>query len=197
MSQGALLNWIGLVFATPVVLKQYAEAHNYNPTHSTFATGALIDVTAIGEQFGLAFWRDENNGLSHNLRTAVVDASLVHFAWAPTSGEARYVVQATTEGAATAAVARTTSTSASAVLDRGGSVWWVEASFTDCPTVASAPRHITTTRAPQVAVSDVVTALTHPAGIAFGPAGELYVTDDEDSVVRIIANGQATTRSKA
>src|SRR5205814_7099222 len=40
--------------------------------------------------------------------------------------------------------------------------------------------------------SDVVTGLTHPAGIAFGPGGELYVTDDADSVVRQITNGQAT-----
>lgn len=63
-------------FDTPSVLKAYAEAHEYNPRRWTFATGELIDITAIGEQFGLAFWHDQPGGLpSHNLRTAVIDAS--------------------------------------------------------------------------------------------------------------------------
>ncbi len=62
-------------FDTPAVLKAYAEAHKYDPRYWTFATGALIDVTAIGEQFGLAFWRDQPGGISHNLRTAVIDAN--------------------------------------------------------------------------------------------------------------------------
>jgi protein SCO1 len=61
-------------FDTPAVLKSYAEFHGYDPRHWTFATGALIDITAIGEQFGLAFWHDETGGISHNLRTVVVDA---------------------------------------------------------------------------------------------------------------------------
>jgi protein SCO1 len=60
-------------FDTPAVLKAYAESHHYDPEHWTFATGALIDLTAIGEQFGLNFWRDESGGLSHNLRAAVID----------------------------------------------------------------------------------------------------------------------------
>jgi len=62
-------------FDTPAVLRQYAEERHYNPQYWTFATGALIDITAIGEQFGLAFWRDENKSISHNLRTVVIDAS--------------------------------------------------------------------------------------------------------------------------
>ncbi len=61
-------------FDTPAVLKGYAGAHHYDPRHWTFATGALIDVTALGEQFGLAFWRDPPGSISHNLRTAVIDA---------------------------------------------------------------------------------------------------------------------------
>jgi len=61
-------------FDKPAVLKAYAEGFKYEPAHWTFATGQLIDVTALGEQFGLAFWHDENGGLSHNLRTTVVDA---------------------------------------------------------------------------------------------------------------------------
>jgi protein SCO1 len=62
-------------FDTPAVLKAYAETHHYDPAHWTFATGALIDITAIGEQFGLNFWRDETGGISHNLRAAVIDTS--------------------------------------------------------------------------------------------------------------------------
>ncbi len=62
-------------FDTPAALKTYAEAHHYDPRHWTFATGAVIDVTAIGEQFGLAFWHDPPGSISHNLRTAVIDAN--------------------------------------------------------------------------------------------------------------------------
>jgi protein SCO1/2 len=62
-------------FDTPAVLKTYAENYHYDPAHWTFASGELIDVTAIGEQFGLTFWRDETGSISHNLRAAVIDAS--------------------------------------------------------------------------------------------------------------------------
>jgi protein SCO1/2 len=62
-------------FDTPAVLRRYAEAHDANPAHWSFATGALIDVTAIGEQFGLTFWREQAAVISHNLRTVVIDPS--------------------------------------------------------------------------------------------------------------------------
>lgn len=62
-------------FDKPAVLKAYADAHHCDPTHWTFATGELIDITAIAEQFGLAFWHDETGSISHNLRTAVIDAT--------------------------------------------------------------------------------------------------------------------------
>ncbi len=62
-------------FDRPAVLKAYAEAHQCDPRHWTYATGELIDITAIAEQFGMTFWHDETGGISHNLRTAVVDAS--------------------------------------------------------------------------------------------------------------------------
>jgi len=39
------------------------------------ATGDIVDITAIGEQLGLMFWRDETGLLSHNLRAAVLDPS--------------------------------------------------------------------------------------------------------------------------
>jgi protein SCO1 len=62
-------------FDTPSVLKAYAENHHYDPAHWTFATGDLVDITAAGEQLGLTFWHDDSGGISHNLRTVVVDAS--------------------------------------------------------------------------------------------------------------------------
>jgi len=60
---------------TPEVLRNYAQAHGADPAHSTFATGALIDITAIGDQFGLVFWKEQGSIISHNLRTVVIDAS--------------------------------------------------------------------------------------------------------------------------
>jgi protein SCO1 len=58
---------------TPEVLKRYAERHKYDPKHSSFLTGDLMEITAIAEQFGQTFWR-EGGSLSHNVRTVVVDA---------------------------------------------------------------------------------------------------------------------------
>lgn len=62
-------------FDKPEVLKAYAEAHHYDAGHSTFATGELIDVTALAEQFGLAFWKDEGGSINHNLRTVIIDGT--------------------------------------------------------------------------------------------------------------------------
>ena len=79
----ALTNWHLLIitfdpaFDTPPVLKSYAKRYTYDPSHWNYLTGELIDITAIAEQFGLMFWRPDPNevaGISHNLRTAVIDA---------------------------------------------------------------------------------------------------------------------------
>lgn len=59
----------------PEVLKAYARSHGYAPERWTFATGELIDITAITEQLGQQFWHEPEGGISHNLRTAVIDAS--------------------------------------------------------------------------------------------------------------------------
>jgi protein SCO1/2 len=63
-------------FDTPVVLKSYGHAYGQDPNRWNFLTGALIDITAIGEQVGLHFtWNPEEPGtLDHNLRTVVIDA---------------------------------------------------------------------------------------------------------------------------
>lgn len=57
---------------TVEVLKKYAERYKYDPKHSSFLTGDLMEITAIAEQFGQTFWR-ENGSISHNVRTAVID----------------------------------------------------------------------------------------------------------------------------
>jgi protein SCO1/2 len=62
-------------FDKPAILKNYAERYKYDPAHWSFATGALIDITALAEQVGLTFWHDDTGSISHNLRTVVVDAS--------------------------------------------------------------------------------------------------------------------------
>lgn len=60
-------------FDTPPTLKTYAQRYHYDPQHWSFVTGALMDIDAIGEQFGLMFYRQDNS-INHNLRTVVVDA---------------------------------------------------------------------------------------------------------------------------
>ena len=60
---------------TPPVLRAYAEAHHADPAHSTFATGALTEITALGGRFGLVFWKEQGSIINHNLRTIVIDRS--------------------------------------------------------------------------------------------------------------------------
>lgn len=65
-------------FDTPTVLQEYGKRYEYDPAKWNFLTGAHIDITAIAEQFGLLYWRPDPKqaaGISHNLRTAVIDAN--------------------------------------------------------------------------------------------------------------------------
>lgn len=63
-------------YDTPPRLKGYARQYNADPKHWSFLTGSLVDITAIAEQCGLVFWREGGGvNISHNLRTAIVDAS--------------------------------------------------------------------------------------------------------------------------
>src|SRR5436190_19768438 len=65
-------------FDTPAVLKEYGTRYEYDPAKWNFLTGAEIDITAIAEQFGLMYWRPDPKqlaGISHNLRTVVIDAN--------------------------------------------------------------------------------------------------------------------------
>lgn len=61
-------------YDTPAVLRQYAQRYAYDSNRWSFATGALIEVDAITEQFGLYFSRESGTiNFNHNLRTVIVD----------------------------------------------------------------------------------------------------------------------------
>jgi protein SCO1/2 len=59
---------------SPATLRAYGRRYNYDEKHWSFVTGDLTEITAIADQVGAYFGHDENGGISHNLRTAVVDA---------------------------------------------------------------------------------------------------------------------------
>ena len=61
-------------FDTPAILKSYAERFSADPQHWNYLTGDLTDITAIAEQFGETFWR-EQGALNHNLRTVVINSN--------------------------------------------------------------------------------------------------------------------------
>ena len=77
---GAPTNWHLLTISfdpekdTVAVLSDYAKRYNADPKRWSFLTGELIEITAIAEQFGQTFWR-EGGTISHNVRTAVIDAN--------------------------------------------------------------------------------------------------------------------------
>ena len=75
-------------FDTPLVLKGYAARYKYDPERWSHLTAPLIDITAIGEQFGLEFYKPDGT-IAHNLRTVVIDATgrvrniLIGNSWKP------------------------------------------------------------------------------------------------------------------
>jgi protein SCO1/2 len=79
---GAPTNWhllsitIDPDYDTPERLAAYSKIYKVDPARWDFVTADLIDITAIGEQFGLQFWRaTANEPINHNVRTVVVDAA--------------------------------------------------------------------------------------------------------------------------
>jgi protein SCO1/2 len=63
-------------YDTPKRLQAYAQRYKADSNRWDHLTGALIDITAISEQFGLQFWRaNPNEPINHNVRTVVVDAA--------------------------------------------------------------------------------------------------------------------------
>jgi len=62
-------------------LQEYATRYHADPQRWDHVTAPLIDITAIGEQFGLQFWRaNPSDPINHNVRTVVVDAA-GHIQW--------------------------------------------------------------------------------------------------------------------
>lgn len=60
---------------TPERLKGYAEGLKYDPRYWSFLTSDLITITSLADQVGEVFAKDvDGPGISHNLRTVVVDA---------------------------------------------------------------------------------------------------------------------------
>ena len=57
---------------TPVALHHYARKYGYEPKYWSFVTGSLLDIEALGDSVGEAFWR-EGDSLGHNQRTVVLD----------------------------------------------------------------------------------------------------------------------------
>ena len=63
-------------YDTPERLKEYSTRYHADPQHWDYLTAPLIDITAIGEQFGLQFWRaNPAEPINHNVRSVVVDAN--------------------------------------------------------------------------------------------------------------------------
>ena len=61
---------------TPPVLKKHAAALGADPKFWTFLTGQRDEIDKFAARFGVAVTREMNDPLdiSHNLRTAIVDA---------------------------------------------------------------------------------------------------------------------------
>jgi protein SCO1 len=57
---------------TPETLKNYGSLYKNNTDYWNFATGDLVEITAIADQVGEKFG-NEGGSISHNLRTVVVD----------------------------------------------------------------------------------------------------------------------------
>jgi protein SCO1/2 len=62
-------------YDTPRVLKAYGELYKYNPERWTLATGSMLDILTLGQQFGLVTQPEQTGTISHNLRTVVIDAA--------------------------------------------------------------------------------------------------------------------------
>lgn len=61
---------------SPARLKNYAAGLRHDARHWSFLTGDLSDVVTLGDQVGQYFVRESDGaGISHNLRTVVVDAA--------------------------------------------------------------------------------------------------------------------------
>jgi protein SCO1/2 len=90
---------------TPAVLAKHAAALRADPAVWTFVTGRVEEVDAFGRHFGLSVTREGGvSGLTHNLRTAVLDpAGRVVEVWTGSDWEPEQVASALRRAAAPAA----------------------------------------------------------------------------------------------
>jgi protein SCO1/2 len=61
-------------FDTVDLLGSLASYYHGDPQHWSFGTSSPGEIRKLGGAFGLKYW-NENGSISHNLRTAVIDAS--------------------------------------------------------------------------------------------------------------------------
>jgi hypothetical protein len=135
-------------------------------------------------------------------------AGVVPLSWSAVDGALRYTIFTDVEGAAAAPMLVTDKTEASLIAEPGRSEWWVEASFSNCPSQASERRHFNATstlpRSVGIYSGDPNVATTRdgprsaatfrkPFGLALSPQNDLYITDEDDSVVRRISNDLVST----
>jgi DNA-binding beta-propeller fold protein YncE len=128
--------------------------------------------------------------------------------WTAVPGAKSYTIFTAVEGAAGGPALIVNGDRAQLVAEPGTSEWWVVASFATCPSVTSSHRRFTATatvpRAARVYAGDssidatgdgprLSATFRSPFGLALSPNGDLYVSDQIDSVVRRISNDEVTT----
>jgi len=121
------------------------------------------------------------------------ESAIVRLAWSEVPGAQTYTIKTAVEGAAASAAASVSSAAASIPAEPGNSEWWVIASFATCPPLESAHRHFQSTSTLARPVRSYAANFNRPIGLALSPAGDLYVSDEADSVIRQITDGNVTT----
>jgi sugar lactone lactonase YvrE len=138
-------------------------------------------------------------------------ASPARLSWTAVPNARAYEVYAAVEGERTARVATTSETPVTVPFPRGSVAWHVDALFSSCPTISSAPRTFVSVGQPEtLAITTLAGAPNRPgsvdgpasqasfqapAGLALDHAGNLFVADATDFTIREISGGTVTTPS--
>jgi uncharacterized protein DUF11/NHL repeat-containing protein len=127
----------------------------------------------------------------------------VPLAWSTVPGAQKYTIYTAVEGALAGPALVTDRAGASLIAEPGRTAWWVEASFTNCPSLVSSKRHFTVTAVLPRSVVDYAgrrdvdqtrdgprteATFRTPFGLALSPDGNLYVSDEVDHVVRRVTS---------
>ena len=134
--------------------------------------------------------------------------AVVPLTWTAVPGANRYTIFTAVEGASAGPAMIVNGNRAQLVAEPGTSEWWVVASFATCPSVTSSHRRFTASatvpRVAKIYAGDSSIDATRdgprssatfrsPFGLALSPSGDLYISDQADSVVRRISNDEVTT----